>query len=257
MAELGGPWPLAEIEGIHRRRLEHIANGDWFLKIIAEPRAKAVGDVALWRSEWNGEPVSEAAWAVLPEHQGRGYATRALRMMLDLAQADGTWGAIHAFPGKTNGPSNALCRKFDFRLIEEVDVDYNGRTLRCNHWVLPSQRGQSQGASGKLRTAASARNRRSVSVASSSGRAVRGTEMTTNHGSALTAIAGVQERSAAMQPFSQAARPAADVIASPCSPKISRATPSASPAVVGARRTFTIARGSGSPAASYVHRTEL
>ena len=39
------------------------------------------------------------------------------------------------FPGATNAPSNALCRKFGFELLEEVDVDYGGRALRCNRWV--------------------------------------------------------------------------------------------------------------------------
>ena len=32
--------------------------------------------------------------------------------------------------------SNALCRKFGFELIGEETIDYGGRALRCNHWVL-------------------------------------------------------------------------------------------------------------------------
>lgn len=67
-----------------------------------------------------------------------------MRLLLDLARADGRWGAIHAFSGTSYAPSNALCRKFGFGLLDEVDVDYGGRTLRCNHWVLPSPRATSQ-----------------------------------------------------------------------------------------------------------------
>jgi RimJ/RimL family protein N-acetyltransferase len=73
---------------------------------------------------------------VLPEHQGKGYATAALRLLVDRAREDGRWGDIHAFPGATNGASNALCRKHGFEQVETVDVDYAGRALRCNHWVL-------------------------------------------------------------------------------------------------------------------------
>ena len=59
----------------------------------------------------------------------------ALAAILERARHDPRWGDIHAFPGVTNGPSNALCRKFGFDLLDEVTVDYGGRILRCNHWV--------------------------------------------------------------------------------------------------------------------------
>jgi RimJ/RimL family protein N-acetyltransferase len=43
---------------------------------------------------------------------------------------------IFAFPSVSNEPSNALCRKFGFDLIEETDFDYRGTQLRVNVWVL-------------------------------------------------------------------------------------------------------------------------
>ena len=46
--------------------------------------------------------------------------------------------SMHAFPPVTNAPSNALCRKFGFTLLGQRDFVYAGRTLRCNHWVLPT-----------------------------------------------------------------------------------------------------------------------
>jgi RimJ/RimL family protein N-acetyltransferase len=95
-----------------------------------------VGSVMIWHSEHEGQPISEAGWMILPEHQGRGHASAAVGLLLERARADGRWGDIHAFPGATNAPSNALCRKFGFELIEQVDIDYAGRPLRCNHWVL-------------------------------------------------------------------------------------------------------------------------
>jgi RimJ/RimL family protein N-acetyltransferase len=135
MAELGGPWPREKIPEIHRRRLAAIAKGAWSLKVVPEPGGQPVGAVMIWNSEFEGQPISETGWTILPEHQGRGYASEALRLLLARAAADGRWADIHAFPGVTNAPSNALCRKFGFELLGETDVEYGGRPLRCNHWV--------------------------------------------------------------------------------------------------------------------------
>jgi RimJ/RimL family protein N-acetyltransferase len=43
---------------------------------------------------------------------------------------------IHAYPGISNGASNAICRKAGFSLVGERDIDYVGRILRANHWRL-------------------------------------------------------------------------------------------------------------------------
>ena len=136
MAELGGPWPEEAIPRIHQRRLEGIARGTWWFTLVPAPGQRPVGMLGIFGSEHEGTAISEAGWSVLPEHQGKGYASAGLRLLLDRAMADGRWGAIHAFPGASNGPSNALCRKFGFELVGEETVDYGGRTLRCNHWFL-------------------------------------------------------------------------------------------------------------------------
>jgi RimJ/RimL family protein N-acetyltransferase len=136
MAELGGAWPRDAIPGIHERRLKSTAAGSWLFTIVPEPGKPPVGMVGIFGSDLDGAAISEATFLVLPSHQGRGYASEALRLLLERAQADGRWGPIHAFPGATNGPSNALCRKFGFALVGERSVDYGGRSLRCNHWLL-------------------------------------------------------------------------------------------------------------------------
>lgn len=141
MAELGGAWPRDAIPGIHERRLKSIAAGSWLFTIVPEPDKPPVGMIGIFESDLDGDPISEATWLILPAHQGRGYASEALRMVLDRAQADGRWGPIHAFTGVTNGASNALCRKFGFTLAGERTVDYGGRTLQCNHWIRGTGRG--------------------------------------------------------------------------------------------------------------------
>ncbi len=136
MANLGGPVPREDIPRIHARRLEHVAKGAWYFTIVPEPSGPPVGTIGIWASDCNGAEISEITWAVLGEFQGRGLASEALRLILGRAREDGRWGPIHAFTAIANGPSNALCRKFGFVLVEECDIDYAGRPLRCNHWVL-------------------------------------------------------------------------------------------------------------------------
>jgi RimJ/RimL family protein N-acetyltransferase len=136
MRELGGPRAKAEIPAIHRRRLDRLDGGDWWFKIVPEPSGPPAGTIGLWPTDWRGAPIHEVGWMVLPEFQGRGVASAALEMLLSRARSDPRFSSVHAFPGVTNGPSNALCRKFGFARLEECEVEYAGRALRCNHWEL-------------------------------------------------------------------------------------------------------------------------
>ncbi len=79
---------------------------------------------------------------VLPAHQGRGVASAALTLLIERVMAEPRFPSIHAFPSVTNAPSNALCRKFGFVLLGQVDVVYSGRTLHCNHWSLETTGGR-------------------------------------------------------------------------------------------------------------------
>ena len=139
MGDLGGPLPADDIPGIHERRLAGMATGRlWYLTVELEPEGTVVGTICLWSDPIEGGHRSEAGWAILHEYQGRGLATAALRQLLARAVEDGRWGDIHAFPGVANGPSNALCRAAGFENVGQEVVEYAGRDLLCNHWVLPS-----------------------------------------------------------------------------------------------------------------------
>ena len=44
---------------------------------------------------------------------------------------------LHAFPSINNGPSNAICRKLGFTLMEECEFEYPpGRFMRVHDWAF-------------------------------------------------------------------------------------------------------------------------
>lgn len=135
MAELGGPLPRDGLD----RKLQGIvdavqAEKIWFFKIVED--GTPAGTVCVWDHEWDGQTINEIGWMVATDFQGRGLATEAVRTVLDRARAERRWDVIHAFPAVSNGPSNAICRKTGFTRVQEVDIQYAGRALRCNHWRL-------------------------------------------------------------------------------------------------------------------------
>jgi RimJ/RimL family protein N-acetyltransferase len=140
MAELGGPLPREGIEAKVDTDVRRTRDDDWWVSMIVPHEATpevVAGTVALWSHE-DGEDVglSEIGWMVLPEFQGRGYAKRSVRAMLERARDDGRWGVIHAFPGVTNAASNALCRSVGFTHVGERKVRFAGRELRTHHWRI-------------------------------------------------------------------------------------------------------------------------
>jgi RimJ/RimL family protein N-acetyltransferase len=132
MRELGGPIDAARLPAIHRRRLDD----PWWFKVVAGPGGPPRGPIGVWETEHDGATLHETGWMVLPAHQGRGVASAALTLLLERVRPEPSIPSVHAFPPVTNAPSNALCRKFGFTLVDEADFVYAGRTLRCNHWAL-------------------------------------------------------------------------------------------------------------------------
>src|SRR5919109_3598566 len=119
MAELGGPRPREGLREKLQGIVSEVADGETWYSVIVPGRdaGEAAGTVCVWHHQQDGEPINEIGWMVLPEFQGRGLATAAVRSILERAGAEGRWGLIHAFPGVTNGPSNAVCRKTGFALL--------------------------------------------------------------------------------------------------------------------------------------------
>lgn len=139
MDELGGPLLREGIADKVARDAKAAAEDTSWIKLIVPDEARPdcfAGSVMLWRDEEDGEPVSEIGWMVVPEFQGRGLGRQAVAQLLGLARADGRWGAIHAYPGVTNAPSNGICRSLGFTLLGQAEVTFADRLLHTNHWVL-------------------------------------------------------------------------------------------------------------------------
>jgi len=74
---------------------------------------------------------------VVPEFQGRGIAAAATRQAIERARSEKARRFLHAFPSVDNPPSNAICRRLGFTLLEALEFEYPpGHFMRCNDWRL-------------------------------------------------------------------------------------------------------------------------
>jgi RimJ/RimL family protein N-acetyltransferase len=136
MSELGGPRTKEKIAEVHRKRVDGNMARPWYFTITVEGEPLGVGQIGIWESDVMGSPVHETGWMVLPAFQGRGIATAALGQVIARAKSDPEIERVHALPGVTNGPSNALCRRYEFDLLGEVELPRDDGVLHCNHWAL-------------------------------------------------------------------------------------------------------------------------
>jgi RimJ/RimL family protein N-acetyltransferase len=134
MRHLGGPETEARIA---ERNARYAQPGSRMFRVVDDETGAAVGSVGYWEREWRGGQVWETGWFVLPAFQGRGIASAATRLVVERARAEGTHRFLHAFPSVENPPSNAICRKVGFELVEECEFEYpKGSWMRCNDWRL-------------------------------------------------------------------------------------------------------------------------
>jgi RimJ/RimL family protein N-acetyltransferase len=140
---LGGPESDEQLTQRHVRSLRLASEGSArVFKIVLQVTGEAVGSVVYWERTWHGEPVYEIGWEVLVAFQGRGIASAATKEAIARARSDGKYRFLHAFPSIDNLPSNAICRKLGFTLIEECNFEYpKGSFMRCNDWRLDLSRG--------------------------------------------------------------------------------------------------------------------
>jgi RimJ/RimL family protein N-acetyltransferase len=133
---LGGPESPGKLRE-RQARYERLEDGDRMLKIIDLASGDSVGSVGFWTKEWHDEQVYEVGWMVVPEFQGRGVALTATAQAIELARRDDKHRFMHAFPSVENPPSNAICKKLGFELVEACEFEFpKGHLMTCNDWRL-------------------------------------------------------------------------------------------------------------------------
>ncbi|GAA4496237.1 hypothetical protein GCM10023191_038020 [Actinoallomurus oryzae] len=134
-AHLGGPETEEKVLERHKRYLDLGAPGSGRMFTVVLPDGVTVGTIGYWEREWQGEPVYETGWNVLPEHQGRGIAGAAATAIVDRARAEKRHRRLHAYPSVDNPASNAICRKAGFTFAGEHEFEFpKGHFMRCNDW---------------------------------------------------------------------------------------------------------------------------
>jgi RimJ/RimL family protein N-acetyltransferase len=126
-------WERTDAEGI-RAEIDEMSlrvpgePGGW-VQFSVEHRAsgRLVGDVGLSAS--HDEPgVIKVGYTIAPQFQGRGYATEAVRALIDYAV--GTLGAdvVRAYASSENVPSIRVAENAGMRLVERFEHSHGGET---------------------------------------------------------------------------------------------------------------------------------
>jgi RimJ/RimL family protein N-acetyltransferase len=134
----GGPESQEKIAERQTRyeRLADSGKGRMF-RIVDVATGEAIGSVGYWAREWRNEQVYEIGWSIIPAFQGQGFASMATVLAISRARSERQHRFLHAFPSIDNPPSNAICRKLGFTLIEQCEFEYPpGRFMQCSDWCF-------------------------------------------------------------------------------------------------------------------------
>ncbi len=133
---LGGPESPDKLRA-RQGRYERLEVGDRMFKVVDGASGADAGSVGFWTKEWRDGQVYEVGWMILPEFQGRGIAVAATAQTIELAKRNDKHRFMHAFPHVENAPSNAICRRLGFELLEACEFEFpKGHVMTCNDWRL-------------------------------------------------------------------------------------------------------------------------
>ena len=139
MSELGGPQLPEDVLLKVSGDVAAARSGESWILMIELDGGQVAGTVVVWAHEVNGTHLSEIGWMVLPEYQGQGLASAAVRETLARAGVERRWGTVHAFTAFTNVASNALCRSVGFTLQGQQEIEFMaspGALFIANHWTV-------------------------------------------------------------------------------------------------------------------------
>ena len=136
VAHLGGPVDPGRLPRVHRIRLAD----PWWFVITEEPGGPAVGTIGIWETE---PPASRSTRRAGPRPGAPGARDRepgpraAARARPVRALA---FERVHAFPADGQPGLQRALPQGRLEHVGEVDVEFAGRPLHCNHWVRGRQR---------------------------------------------------------------------------------------------------------------------
>ena len=136
MRHLGGPG-ADRAQVVHDKRMAGVAAGDLYWTITGDEGGEPVGLVAIWREEFAGAQIHEFGIMMRPQVHRQGLGMIASRRIIADFRASGKATELHAFSAVGNIATDTAGPILGFRLIEDVDLDYEGSPLRCHHWILP------------------------------------------------------------------------------------------------------------------------
>jgi RimJ/RimL family protein N-acetyltransferase len=136
MRHLGGASDAERARAVHDKRMAGVANGDLYRAVVPDGATEPVGLVAVWREEFEGAEIHEIGAMFRPDHHRRGIGIAAIRQVIAEFRASGVSDRLHCFTAVGNEAAEHVTPMLGFRRIGECDLDYEGRSLRCHHWVL-------------------------------------------------------------------------------------------------------------------------
>lgn len=137
MSHLGGAQSTEAVHDRHKRYLTYDGSAEGIFTVVVGPERTPAGWIGFWETQWDEGFIWECGWHVLPEHQRRGVATAAVKLMLSAVRKREKHRYVHAFPAVGNVASNALCRRAGFALLGEREVEFPpGAMMRANDWCL-------------------------------------------------------------------------------------------------------------------------
>ena len=134
--DLGGVLDTDEAERIHRERLDRMGRGELFYTVRAGDDPEPIGIVAVFVTPFDGEDVNEIGVMLRPDRSGRGVGMEALRQLTERARAALGPTRLHGFTSVDNDVIKSIGTRLGWTNIGECDLDYEGRPMRCHHWVL-------------------------------------------------------------------------------------------------------------------------
>ena len=112
--------------------------GEWFQFAAADRVSdELLGDVALC-VDMNDAGRAELGFTFAPAHQGQGYATEAVRGVVDYAFARLEVGTVFAVTDARNEPSIALLKRIGMRLVSTEGTWFKGE--RCEEHTYEQSR---------------------------------------------------------------------------------------------------------------------